>query len=443
MKAVIQHNLWFTLLKLFVITCLFSCKSGPVNLFKPASPHEAYQRKLINAGLDKTMMGTSWINAANQSLEKALNINIPFRETGYFAAERIPATAYRFTAIRGQKLSISLSKNPADQFMIYVDLWEYSGNSTPKLLASTDTLSNTLQFNIKTTATYLLRLQPELLRSGQYTLEITTGPSLGFPVKSASAKIESFFGDGRDENSRKHEGIDIFDKFHTPVIAAAEGTVTRVNENNLGGKVVMMRPKGEDYTLYYAHLDKQIATEGQQVLPGDTLGLMGNTGNAQTTSPHLHFGIYTTEGAVNPLPFVTPAIKRPAKITGSLNYLNTTARTLGNSILYQAPDDKAPHLAALKSGSIVLVIAASDNWYTVQLPNGLTGFIQNKQITNTKIPLRKIRIGMSQQKVYDRPDTLAAVKLNLTAGRNIDILGNFANYHLIENQDKQTGWIKM
>lgn len=58
--------------------------------------------------------------------------------------------------------------------------------------------------------------------------------------------------------------------------------------------------------LYYAHLDSIIATAGQRVKIGDTLGLVGN---ARTTPPHLHFGIYQRgRGAVNPLPYIFEGI---------------------------------------------------------------------------------------------------------------------------------------
>jgi hypothetical protein len=52
-------------------------------------------------------------------------------------------------------------------------------------VASVDSVK--LDQEIKQTGTYILRLQPELLRGGEYTLNITTGPSLGFPV-AASGK---------------------------------------------------------------------------------------------------------------------------------------------------------------------------------------------------------------------------------------------------------------
>jgi murein DD-endopeptidase MepM/ murein hydrolase activator NlpD len=435
-----KNRCYFLLLA--VTTMIWSCKSGSVNLFKSASPHEAYQRKLSSAGLDKTAMGTAWNIMADQSLQKALTITLPFKETGYFAAERVPASAYRFNVTRGQKIKVSLIKNPATTFMIYTDIWEERVGSQPKLLTSADTLGNDIELDVTTTGQYLIRLQPELLRSGSYTLEITTGPSLAFPVQSGRASnVQSFFGDGRDANSRKHEGIDIFGPRLTPVVAIANGTVTRVNQNNLGGNVVWMRPSGKDYTLYYAHLDKQIATEGQQVAVGDTLGLMGNTGNAKTTSPHLHFGIYTSSGAIDPFPFVNPVRKTPERITASLTQLNATVRTTKNVILYQSPLTSSAQVSTLKSGTILRVNAASANWYQVEMPDHTLGFITATAVTATSKPLRKIKIKPAQLNVLDAPVSLAAVKFRLTEGSSAGLLGEFGSYHLIIADDQQTGWV--
>ena len=94
-------------------------------------------------------------------------------------------------------------------------------------------------------------------------------------------------------------GVDIQAKFRTPVVAVADGRVNTVTENNLGGKVIFMRPSGKQYNLYYAHLDSQMVESGQSVKQGDILGLIGNTGNARNTVPHLHFGVYTFNGPVD------------------------------------------------------------------------------------------------------------------------------------------------
>ena len=123
----------------FASLVLISCKSGPFNLIKPATPHQAYERKLKTAGLDQTIMGTKWINNAQQSLQKSLAITLPYQEKGYFSAEKIEAVAYRFQLSRGQKLQVKLDRKPIDGFMIYLDLWEPDG-ANYKLVASADTL---------------------------------------------------------------------------------------------------------------------------------------------------------------------------------------------------------------------------------------------------------------------------------------------------------------
>ncbi|MDO7744154.1 MAG: M23 family metallopeptidase, partial [Pedobacter sp.] len=261
-----KHILTLTGISFLLLYTMASCRSGAGNLFKTTSPHEQYQRKLVAAGLDKTSMGKAWSTMANQSLNNALLITPPFKANGYFAAEKIPAMAYRFEGLRGQKISIHLIRSAARTNHIYLDLLTKQDNGEFKVISSADTTGKPLIMETQENITYFIRLQPELLSSAAYTIEITAGPSLNFPLTNNSRKnIMSLFGDGRDAGSRKHEGIDIFSPFHTPVLAAADGTVTRVNENNLGGKVVWMRPEGKNYTLYYAHLDQQIAVEGQQV----------------------------------------------------------------------------------------------------------------------------------------------------------------------------------
>ena len=437
-------NLRFTkIVVIILITSGFlSCKSGSVNLFKATSPHESYQRKLVSAGLDKTPLGAEWINTASISLQKALSITIPYQETGYFAAEKVNAATYKFNAVRGTKIQVSLQKKPANAARIYVDIWQLPLEGNAKLLASADTLGNDIKLDIDETGNYLIRLQPELLRSSGYTLNITAGPSLGFPTKTGKNNIQSFWGDGRDAGHRKHEGVDIFGKFRSPVIATNDGTVVKVNENNLGGKVVWFKPKGKDYNLYYAHLDEQIAKEGQDVFAGDTLGLMGNTGNARTTATHLHFGIYTFGGAIDPLPFINPTVKPMAKITASIDNLNKTLRTKSKVILRSASDINSTPVTQLAAGTIVKISSATADWYKTELPDGNTGFIRSAELAQVSNPIRKVKITSANYSVYDKPDSLAAVKLNLPEGESVDLLGNFGNYSLVNDKNSRSGWIK-
>jgi murein DD-endopeptidase MepM/ murein hydrolase activator NlpD len=106
--------------------------------------------------------------------------------------------------------------------------------------------------------------------------------------------------------SRLHEGQDIFAPKGTPILSATNGYVYNIGENNLGGQTVSVIGAG-GRVYYYAHLDKYAPglQVGDRVNTRTVLGYVGTTGNAQGTPPHLHFGIYTSSGAINPLPLLT------------------------------------------------------------------------------------------------------------------------------------------
>ena len=105
---------------------------------------------------------------------------------------------------------------------------------------------------------------------------------------------------------RSHEGQDIFAPKGTPILSATNGLVYKIGENNLGGQTVSVISAG-GRVYYYAHLDAYAPglEVGDKVTTRTVLGYVGTTGNAQGTPPHLHFGIYTTTGAINPLPLLT------------------------------------------------------------------------------------------------------------------------------------------
>ena len=109
--------------------------------------------------------------------------------------------------------------------------------------------------------------------------------------------------------NRRHEGQDIFAPRGTPILSATRGYIYNIGENPLGGQTVSVAGAGGRF-YYYAHLDsyaRGIAV-GDFVTTRTVLGYVGTTGNAQGTPPHLHFGIYTSSGAINPLPMLTDRI---------------------------------------------------------------------------------------------------------------------------------------
>jgi murein DD-endopeptidase MepM/ murein hydrolase activator NlpD len=102
---------------------------------------------------------------------------------------------------------------------------------------------------------------------------------------------------------RSHRGIDIFARRGTPVVSPVDGLVLDVGRDRLGGNVVKVLGPGLQ-VHYFAHLDRfGPLDERGPIRRGDVVGFVGDSGNAQGTPPHLHYGIYVLPGrAVDPYP---------------------------------------------------------------------------------------------------------------------------------------------
>lgn len=126
---------------------------------------------------------------------------------------------------------------------------------------------------------------------------------------------------------RLHEGQDIFAPKGTPILSATNGFVYNIGENNLGGQTVSVIGAG-GRIYYYAHLDAYAPglAVGDRVNTRTVLGYVGTTGNAQGTPPHLHFGIYTSSGAINPLPLLTDRTTRRVTNSGPRRPQNPVRR---------------------------------------------------------------------------------------------------------------------
>jgi murein DD-endopeptidase MepM/ murein hydrolase activator NlpD len=113
------------------------------------------------------------------------------------------------------------------------------------------------------------------------------------PVDVDRDDLRDTFSDAR--GSRTHDALDIMAPRHTPVRAVEDGTIAKLLNSQGGGGITVYQfdPSGS-FCYYYAHLDRYAPglREGQAVERGDTIGYVGNTGNASRTAPHLHFAIF-------------------------------------------------------------------------------------------------------------------------------------------------------
>lgn len=118
--------------------------------------------------------------------------------------------------------------------------------------------------------------------------------NLKMPVVGAgshSYNHETFWYGGWG-SSVVHKGIDVFARKGTRMNSATMGIVLATGELRKGGKyVLILGPKWRLH--YYAHLNEITTSPLSFVTQNTKIGTVGNTGNAKTTPPHLHYSIAT------------------------------------------------------------------------------------------------------------------------------------------------------
>ena len=362
------------LLMVFVILSLCACSTTGGFLNKKTA-REKYQQKIEK---NTPQQSAAWIYAGDFALQHPLTIPVPYSETGFVSGEKADATAFYFSVKGGQKINIFLKKIKNTSLTAYTELWRVNENNEKELLVSADTLFNNIEYSSLNTGNYIVRMQPQLGARGSYTLNILINPLLGFPIDvSANGKIGSLWGDTRDAGARKHEGVDIFAKKGSAVVAVADGTIDYVEESDIGGKIISLIPFNQPFSVYYAHLDTQLVQDGQKVKKGDVIGTVGNTGNARFTVPHLHFGIYTRAGAIDPLMFIQK-VMAPAENPGK--NLNEWYKTSAKTKLYPSPSRQN---AYSYNGPIKIKTESfSNNFYRVLLENGAKAFVALNELTD-------------------------------------------------------------
>jgi len=133
-----------------------------------------------------------------------------------------------------------------------------------------------------------------------------------FPIFGTASFGDSFGAPRAGIPGGWHHGEDIFAREGAPLLAVADGVIHTVGFIKLGGYRLWLRDDlGNEF--YYAHLSaySPLAVEGTRVRAGDVVGFVGDTGDAEGGSPHLHFEIHPAamsslgyDGVVAPYPIL-------------------------------------------------------------------------------------------------------------------------------------------
>ncbi|EPR67410.1 M23 family metallopeptidase [Cyclobacterium qasimii] len=367
MKSSYNGFIWLLVISLLLGSC------HTEKLFKGKNPYENYADALKNTGLEEYKIIQQWMS--NGQVNAAGNLktqNLPHSEMVYFDPAMAEAVFWLYEVEEGSKVSINVNAIGDSSTVYFLDVFRNSISGYSSHVYSKD--QQTIAYTAQENENHLLRIQPELLGGGMVEVSINVSGSIAFPISNMDARqISSFWGDARG-GSRRHEGVDIFAKRGTPVRAVVPGRVNRSSQNRLGGKVVWLN--GGSYNYYYAHLDSQLVSIGQSVKVGDTLGLVGNTGNAITTAPHLHFGIYRKgRGAKNPLPFLQLSKKTEEIIVSDtvlLKNYGVFSAQAGN--LRASPALNAKIIGTYSENTYFDIMGKSGAWFRIRLPDQTIGF---------------------------------------------------------------------
>lgn len=340
---------------------------------------EKYQRDFK---ISDELLGI-WENQINIALNDSIQIDLPYLQAGHFRPKSFPIYSYDIALNAGERFDVIVESDSLSQ-LVFIDLYVRQNDSlrTFKKIESANYEDRVITREIEQPGIFKVVIQPEIDANSPFRIKMKKSSVYDFPVAGGSNKsVQSFWGAARDGGRRSHEGIDIFAARGTPVIAVTDGRITSSGERGLGGKQVWVRDPKRGQSLYYAHLDSIAPLGNSRVKAGDTLGFVGNTGNARTTPPHLHFGIYKGyRGAIDPLPYVyqheEPDFTSPPEAPEVANII-----TRSNGNLRDQPTTRQSRIIAnVKAQDTLSVLGKANDWYHVRTATEQAAFIHESLI---------------------------------------------------------------
>lgn len=375
------------LIYIILILPVFVACSRLREIVLPSSPREQYIAELSRVEGSGKALAAAWDSLGKASLNDSLFVSLPHTESFYSNGKDISSHSIRFSVPKGRKMKITIEGEAA--IRVFADLYAVDGSVAEKpILAVRSDKDSVLEYTAAATSDLLLRIQSEVNAKGFYNVRVSSDPSIAFPVSNKDIKaVGSFWGDSRDGGKRKHQEVDIFAPKGTPLLAVCDGYITNTGNTRLGGKVVWLASKDFKYNYYYAHLDSQMVSRGKFVKKGDIIGTVGNTGNARTTPPHLHFGIYERGGATDPYSFIDDSQKRYPGPKIDPTWLDQVAKVKGKKKrvdMLRSCDQKGASICSLTFNDDLKVIGVSGDFIRVATTAGRKGYVPKKSLQLVK-----------------------------------------------------------
>ena len=152
------------------------------------------------------------------------------------------------------------------------------------------------QIELDRVAAFKKLVTPQKLWQGSFVRPNASKVSTGFGVRR--------YYNGVFAHDYYHKGVDYAGGYGSPVVAPAAGKVRLVGKERQGfhvhGNTVGI-DHGQGVLSIFMHLQDINVQEGTMVKAGQQIGTIGSTG--ASTGPHLHWGLYVNQVAVDPVPW--------------------------------------------------------------------------------------------------------------------------------------------
>ena len=384
-----------------------------------------------------------WTLQAQRSLNDPLPTLLPYSERWLVLPDDSQAVTFIVLAREQRVLEVNTQREPSARGGLVIEVFDLEGDDT-RPMAAIGPGDDQLRWPVSSGGIYSIRVQSTPGSVGAFALALNEEFALDFPVDTDAANpVRSFFGVDRDGGRRKHHGIDIFAPRHTPVIAAADGYVSRVGTSPRGGLHIWQRanddlgtPLG---TLYYAHLEDTFVTPGTLVERGMPIGTVGNSGNAISTPPHLHFGLYQRyQGPKDPLPLTGSSKRTPAVMSNGHRWPVWASINRETVNLRAGPGTEHAVKATVGRGELVAIEAATDGWLRIRTGEGERGFLSDALVG---VPQDQPLVLLEEAKVQASPATSSTTLVTLEPSQNLRLLGRFGAARYVETDTGLRGWV--
>jgi hypothetical protein len=222
-----------------------------------------------------------------------------------------------------------------------------------------------------------------------------TSPAMIFPVVGPVFYHDDF---GEPRGGHPHEGNDLLAAKRSPAVAAEDGRIKFWTTSANAGCMLYLYGAGGT-TYLYIHLNNDVTKgndnrgkcvagvaywpgikDGQKVKAGQPIGYVGNSGDANSTAPHLHFEVHPNDSAAtDPFPYLQAA----KRLFFVAEPKSTVTLSLTGAVMAVTPGQlklKVDNLRVLPGttsqtgvGRPLVLTVPPDTLVQKLLPNGLAG----------------------------------------------------------------------